>query len=211
MRLRALTVVMGVALVALVACSDDGDDEDSTDSTATLPAVTAVASPETPDSADETPDVSSGIPEVDDIVVAVLSGDPAKVRPRVRYTSGACVFAEGPGGSSPPCRQGETEGTEVDYVTLGTCEGEFRRPDEIDGLVEMFLANGLFGVYAGPASQGPDGDYIAVFTRDAGGTEGALAVTIDGGIMVYFKFGCTETPDELVDLLGLGEPLLVTP
>lgn len=208
MKLRGLTIVaITCAALSLIACSDS-DDRDETNSTATAPAATASGATATAASGDETPEGNSGMPpEVDDIVVAVLSNDATEMRPRVRFETLACVVTQGPS-TQPPCREGEVDGTQVNVIEVGTCEGGFYRADELDGLAGMLQTEGLYGVYAGPASQGPDGDYVAVFTRaNPDGSEGAVAVTIDGGIIVYFKFGCTETPEQLVALLGLGEPV----
>jgi hypothetical protein len=202
-------LALAASFFALSACGDD-DDETADEPTATSAAATAEPTPATPGGSDETPTGSGNIPEVDDIVDAVLSNDAAQIRPRVRFDVIACEVAPGMGGP-PPCREGEESGTQVNVVEIGTCEGEYRRADEMDGLADMLDAETLFGVYEGPATQGPDGDYVAVFTRTTGGDDGAVAVTIDGGIIVYFKFSCGETPQELVDVLGLGEPLAFTP
>jgi hypothetical protein len=206
MNLRGLVIVaVACAALALVACSGSDDEGDGGVDASTPTTVAATA---TAGSGSETPGANSGIPpEVDAVVAAVLSNDPAEIRPRMRFETLACAITQGPS-TQPPCREGEPEGTQVNVLELGTCEGEFRRADELDGLVAMTEATALYGVYAGPASQGPDGDYVAVFTRPtADGSGGAVAVTIDNGIIVYYKFGCTETPEQLVELLGLGDPV----
>jgi hypothetical protein len=210
--LRALFgLVAIIACAAFVACGDDDDDGAADIPTATSSVATAApteSTPATPGSSDETPGGSSNIPEVDDILDAVLSGDPAQVRPRVRFETIACTTAQGPG-PAPQCREGEEEGFQVNVLEIGTCETEFRRADELEGLVEQLQAESLHAVYAGPASQGPDADYVAVFNR--ANDEGGVAVSIDGGIMVYVKFSCGETIDELVQLLSLGEPVYAEP
>jgi hypothetical protein len=102
-----LTLIVGLALVALVACSNDEDDG-SADSTSTPPAATAAATQQTPGSGEETPATGVNIPEVDDIVVAILSGDPEKVRPLVRFETLACVVTDAPSTQPPVVRMKST-------------------------------------------------------------------------------------------------------
>jgi hypothetical protein len=194
------------ALIAFAACNDDDDDGDGVaEPTATAPAPEEPTA--TPSGGDETPADGVGIPEVDDILDAVLSNNAAQIRPRVRFVAEPCESRPSNGAVPPPCAEGEAEGTEIEGIEIGTCEGEFRRRADFDAWVEqVFEVESLFGVYRGPASQGADADYVAVFELAAlGGQERALAVSIDGGVIVYMKFSCGETAQELVDLLELGE------
>lgn len=192
------------AVLGFVACSDDGDG--AAEPTATSPVTTLDDQEPTP-SDDETPSAraGTGIPEVDDIVDVMLSNDAAQIRPRVRFVTEACAVEPGLGGP-PPCAEGEAEGTEIEGMEIGTCEGEFRRREDFDAwLAGTLQVESLFGVYEGPASQGADADYVAVFNRAVNGEETTTAVSIDGGEIVYMKFSCGETAQELVDLLELGE------
>lgn len=207
MTMARLLLTTVLALLVFNACDDEGGGGD--DTTATVVATTTPASTATPAA---TPPTSIGIPEVDAVIDAVLSGDTAALRDLIRFSPVPCRTTSDVGGP-PPCRPGEADGTEVDVLPIGTCEGEYRRQDDIDSMLELLDdMSGLFAVYHGAPESRPPGDYALVFARAFEGEELGVELTVDDGDVVYLKFACGETPAQLADVLGLTEQVLpITP
>jgi hypothetical protein len=176
------------------------------------PAVTSTATEavtEQPTAAD-TEEPSAEVPaEVQAVIDAALSGDPAELLTLVQYTTIPCAATSEGIGGPPTCRQGEADGTSVDVLPVGTCEGELRRPDEIGDTLALLSDISLYAVYRWPAEQEPPGEYAAMFAR-TGPTGEALAVelVIEDGRLVRLKFGCGETPAQLVQFQGLEDVIL---
>jgi len=204
-----------------VACGGD-DDEPAATATATRAATSTVTATRTPTStpttsatstatpestaapgATATPEESTGVPGVDAVIAAVLSGDTDEVVPLVELRSLACGPQQG-AGSPPPCPQGEPDGTMVSVLPVATCEGEWRPESSLAASFEPLVdANPeLYAVYGMPTqfqALVPDGQYVAVFTRDATG-QGRLGagVIIAGDAIAGLWFGCGATADQIV-------------
>jgi len=217
----ALLVLASLALLA-AACS--GDDEDATPTaTATNAATvtatatrTATAAPTATATSGATPAPTSspaatstaaprevtGLPGVDAIIAAVLSGDLERVVSFVQLRQVACGPQAG-GGSPPPCPAGQPAGTPVPVFPVATCEGEWRSEAVLRPTVQPLLnAPELYAVYGMPSQWQalmPDGQYAAVFSRMAPG-QGRIGagVVIAGNRIVGIWYGCGAPVDQIV-------------
>jgi len=191
-------ILLAPILTLLAACGgDDGGDE-----------ATPKASPSP--TAAETDEAAAVVPvEVQAIIDAALSGDQEELLALVQYTTIPCAATPEGIGGPPTCRQGEADGTPVEVLPVGTCEGELRRPDEIDDTPALLSDISLYAVYRWPAAQEPPGEYAAMFAR-TGPTGEVLAVelVIEDGRLVRLKFGCGETPAQLAEFQGLDDVIL---
>src|SRR4030042_3186759 len=108
----------------------------------------------------------TGVPEVDAVVQAVLSGDQEALGRLVRYE--AVPWTPGPVqfGGPPECREGEADGTVVDALRVASCEGHYARRDGIEQALGYLVAGKpkLYRVYQGSLSTWLPGDYTAVFS-----------------------------------------------
>lgn len=130
-------------------------------------------------------DTMTGIEDVDNVLAAVASGDPQRLREQVRFTVAPCTTADGLGGP-PKCREGEEEGTRLEVLPMISSEGHFIRKDEIDTW-QGIDATGLYAVYrvsenALDEEYYPPGDYLAIFVPED--NEPGIGLRIaDGGIV----------------------------
>jgi len=142
---------------------------------------------------------ATGVPEVDAVVQAVLSGDEGALRGFVRYTPVACSTNAGIG--VEPCRPGEPDGTLVDALQAAQCEGHYIRPDGIDQALGYLLAGKpkLYGVYQASPSTFLIGDHTAVFSVEwpEPGQVFGMELLIDDGGIVWIDFGCGQSPEQL--------------
>ena len=147
--------------------------------------------------------VRTGVPEVDAVVEAVLSGDQEALRGFVRYAPVACSIDSQMGVEF--CRPDEEDGTLVDALQLADCEGFYVRPDEIDGTLAYLLGGKprLYGVYQASPSTFLPGDYTAVFAVEGPepGQVFGTELLIDDGRIVWIDFGCGQSPEQLAQLL----------
>lgn len=215
---RALLVLASLALLA-AACS--GDDEETgplatssaavtVTATATATATAAGMSSATP-AATMSPAATStaaprevtGLPGVDSIIAAVLSGDLERVASLVQLRQVACGPQAGIG-SPPPCPAGQPTGTPVPVFPVATCEGEWRSEAVLRPTIQPLLSSPeLYAVYGMPSQwQGlmPDGQYAAVFSRVAPGQGGRVGagVVIAGTRIVGIWYGCGASVDQIV-------------
>ena len=145
----------------------------------------------------------TGVPEVDAVVQAVLTGDQEALRGFVRYTPVACSTASQIGVEF--CRPDELDGTLVDALPAAQCEGHYIRRDGIDQALASLLAGKprLYGVYQASPSTFLTGDYTAVFAVEGpepGQVFGSEFLIDDGGI-VWIDFGCGQSPEQLAQQL----------
>jgi hypothetical protein len=200
MRYAIILLAPLLALLAL-ACKGEGG-----------PASTPTAAPATPTpTATETPVVGAPA-EVQAIVDAALSGDPEELRALVGYTKVGCITTPQGIGQPPLCREGEAEGTPVDVLWVAACEGGHVRADEIDDTLSMLSGLGFYAVYRWPEAfdQPPvAAEYAAIFSRTSPQGEAlAVQLLIEDRRLVAVKFGCGETPEQLVEFEQLEDVVL---
>ncbi len=160
---------------------------------------------------DEQPTSSSsltGLADLDRVLAAVLSGDVEEVRPLVAYSAEPCTITRDSLDAVPLCRDDEGDGRLVEVVPVAECEGFFLRPDEIDESLSTLVASDLYAAYQAPATSEPPGQYVAVFSHMPGDELLGIAVVIDGGRIVGMDFGCAQSPEAIVQSLGLREAVL---
>jgi hypothetical protein len=145
----------------------------------------------------------TGVPEVDAVVQAVLSGDQQALRGFVRYTPVACSTE--PEIGSEPCRPGEPDGTLVDALPAAQCEGYYIRADGIDQALTHLLEGEpkLYGVYQVSPGTWPSGDHTAIFSTEGPEQVFGLELVIDDGEIVLINFGCGQSPEQLGQSPGL--------
>lgn len=216
-------VIASIAALALLVAACGDDAEPTPTPTGTAPPVTSTATPSStlratvtrtstptpgpsstaPPTATRPPNISTGVPALDTIVQAVLAADLDAIEARVQLRSLACGPQQG--SSSPPrCPTGQPTGTMVSVLPVATCEGEWRPQSAVrESFMPLTGASPqLYAVYGMPQQFQqliPDGQYVAVFGRDAG-SQGELGagVVIAGDRIVGLWFGCGATPDQIV-------------
>jgi hypothetical protein len=217
------SLVAGFVAMALSAAACDGDDEEPaatatrtgtatataprTATTAATPAsqATAIATgTASPAPTEAPPGESTGVPAVDAVIAAVLSGDTDEVVPLVQLRSLACGPQQG-AGSPPPCPQGQPNGTTVSVLPVATCEGEWRPESAVAASFEPLVGGEpeLYAVYGMPTqfqSLIPDGRYVAVFSYDAPGNPQPLGagVVIGTEDILGIWYGCAVPADQIV-------------
>ena len=87
----------------------------------------------------------TGIETIDQVLGAVSSGDPERLRALVEFTNAVCTRQDGLGGP-PKCREGEAEGTPVEVLSFLGGEGSFIRKNEV-GNWPGVTASGIHAVY----------------------------------------------------------------
>lgn len=180
--------LLGLALL-LTACGGGGSDP-----TATAPAI------ETP-TATATAEVDSrrtGIPELDAVLDAVRSHDPAAVRPFIGFETVACIGPTPGSLGALFCEDGEAPGTAIEALGVAQCEGHYLRADDMDQALQS-MTDPTVELYAVARTEN---GYRAVFSRLVGpdlGTALGYALQIEGGSVTFVNFGCGESAEELVD------------
>jgi hypothetical protein len=141
----------------------------------------------------------TGIPYVDKVIDAGLSGDPQVLNSLIHLSLLPCTIREGLGGP-PKCLPGEPDGTVVEAFPVLSSEGGHVRKPEIDTWAGLGQAK-LYAVYRTTRSTTysdefyPAGEFAVVFfLKDPDGFV-TLQVTRDG--IVRFDSGFGKTVDEI--------------
>ena len=119
--------------------------------------------------------VRTGVPRVDAIIEAALSGDATSVAGLFRFTTFACVERRVGGGSPPQCPDGVAEGTPVEAFSVSYSSNVWIMRDEAAERLDRILVRGesilrLYAVIdARETSAGTDGrEYFVIFGYEAG-------------------------------------------
>lgn len=184
---RIIPVVVLLACVtALVACGG-GSASKPTPVPTTQPTAVPTAAP--------TPDATatarrSGIPDVDAVIDAMLSGDDQQQRSLVAFQSMACT-ATAVGIGPFYCGEGEPDGTVSDVIPAVYCEGSFIRKDQFG------FSDPTFSVYA--IYDNGDSRHIILSRITAPqGRDLGLDLTLQRGRIVLMTFGCGDSPADMV-------------
>ena len=140
----------------------------------------------------------TGIPYVDAVIEAGLSGDPRVLNALIVLSTLPCTTREGFGGP-PKCLQGEADGTLVQALPVLGSEGGHVRIDEINSWEGIGAAR-LYAVYrTGSYTYSDDfypaGEFAVVFIPE--GSAGALPLQATQGGIVRFDHAFGPTIEEL--------------
>lgn len=152
---------------------------------------------------------NGGISAQQAVIDAARAGDVETLRSFVRATGVACVtVVEGIGGP-PQCRDGQPEGTVVQVVQVADCEGHL---DRVEELQLPLYENGVpfVNAFAAPEQFAIAGDTVLVFQGASPGIpEQGIAIIMDRGAITGFYNGCGQTVSQLIEALGLGDPIAI--
>ena len=137
------------------------------------------------------PDTRTGIPEIDDVIDAILGSDIGSRIELVRFIQLLCTTADGLGGP-PKCEGGETDGEIVTVFPVLYSEGIHVRQEHIREVYD-FSVRGLLTVYIVPESayktdDWPVGDYAIVFTSEDGGHAHTVSLHVTDGEIIRLEF-----------------------
>lgn len=195
--------VAASATVTTTATATASRTPTATSSPAPTSSAVATSSPAPTATAGSGAGEATGIPAVDAVIAAVLSGDTSKVAALVQLRSLACAPPAGAGGP-PACPSGQPAGTMVDVFPVTTCEGEYRSAAQVAPSLEPLTGAkpALYAVYGMPQQFLPflpDGQYVAVFSRDATGQARLGAgIIVGGGKVLGIWYGCAAPANQIV-------------
>lgn len=166
----------------------------------------------TPDQPKE--NLATGIRELDELIAIVLSNDTEEKAAKVQFATAGCSDAMALGGP-PNCKEGQEEGTNVDYLpVLGPGEGSPILPENIDEVLD-FQVDSLYAVYRRVNSPVtdlyyPPGTYGLVFITNPEGqtTQYILVHANDVGQIVRLDF-FPWTPEDIIE--READQLLILP
>jgi hypothetical protein len=201
---------------AVLACNDDDDEGEPTPGVTQTAAATPTGQPSDTTTATRTADVGSptegdgtGNDDLDEVIASVLEGDMGALVERAQPVTLACTTAPGAGGP-PQCETGEMQGTMVEVFPFGSCQGEYVRQEDLQGLFDRELGAtspllyAVFELEDEGTADFPRGDYGLLFETDAtGGPAGMrhgiiVGASEDGDIISLWR-GCQATPEALFD------------
>lgn len=147
-------------------------------------------------------DTQTGIPDVDNVLAAVASGNPQELYALINFTTAPCTNTEGLGGP-PKCTEGEPEGTQLEVLPFIGSEGGFIRQNEI-GRWQGVDAQALYGVYrvSGTAlneAYYPPGEYLIFFVPRE--NEPAVALRVADGGIVRVDYHFNVFPESLQSVI----------
>lgn len=202
----ALSMFIASAALALLAAACASDSaEDILSQTPTVP------STEQPSPTLRPVIRTTGIPDLDAIFAALLSGDREAIRPLLHFEPKPCLAEpddlSGFYVGGPPCRDAETDGTMVEVLRTSVCEGSFSRRDRLNEfLFSLRTLNQLYAVYEAPPNSGSE--YFALVSA----REGTMNVRIADGQIVELNFGCGPlSPHDFIDFYQLKNAVLPPP
>jgi hypothetical protein len=185
-----IVCLLAAIAATFVACGGDGTETTTSTSEPPRPRPTLA--------------VSSGLPEIDQLLIAAIAKDDIELAALSGYQRIAC----GTGDGTPVCRENEPEGTEVDVLAASACEDGWVRPEEVPDAFRLALEPDtpqLLAVYRPVYPEGAFGSNLgatAVAVLDTGsrddGTPKGVALHIREGRVVWIETDCPEL-SELLD------------
>lgn len=155
----------------------------------------------------------TGIAELDAIIDGFVLHDTKTLLPHLRYQMLPCTKTSGIG-EQPKCRADQEQGAPVEVMPVSTCELELLRPHEFEQRLTGLVQDDLYGVYRATPDLRFPGEYVIVLSRESGDPETeppviAIEASVDEGRIVGVNATCFLTPEEAVEMHGLGEPLFL--
>lgn len=182
----AIVALLAITLVLVAACGGDDDKRDST-----------------------------GIPEVDRVIEAVLSQDVDTLVGLVRYQQVECSTSKTSDFPEPPrCEAGQAEGSAVDVFVSGSCKPAYVTREEVPGFLSLNVEEAELSVYAAYSTKsdpGSDSDYTIVFQGPEGRENiGGAAIAVANGGIASLTFPCGSITG-LVHLLESNGAKVILP
>ena len=210
-----LTLTCAVVVVAAVAVAcGDGDSAPASPSPAPGGEETQASSP-TPVLGDKETNIPerTGIAELDAIIDGFVVSSTKPLWPLLRYQTLPCSKTSGIG-ERPKCRADQDEGAPVEVMPFSGCEFGLYRPHEFERVLADLVEDDLYGVYRATPELRFPGEYVLVLSRESLYPETeppviAIEVSVDEGRIVGVNATCFLTPEEAVEMNGLGEPLFL--
>ena len=148
------------------------------------------------------PDTRTGIPEIDLVIDAIMSGDIDERIKLVRYSISGCTTADGLGGP-PKCGQNEPENTLVEAFPVSYSEGIQVRPEDIRSVFDFSIRR-LLAVYRVPSDAynqvyWPAGTYSVVFMLTDERAPMILEVFVDSGEIVRLGFNLVSSLQQMLE------------
>jgi len=145
--------------------------------------------------------VRTGNPDIDPVLEAIDSGDPARIPAVTYFTPVPCSNNQQGLGGPPACPAGAPEGTAVEVLPSSSCEGGYQPREEFlrNPHLPVPASAKLYAVVklrppAQPNANWPHGQYALVYaTQYAAATFGSV-VHVTGGKIVNIQGGCGEGP-----------------
>jgi hypothetical protein len=197
-------LIFGAALASF-ACSDDGGDEPEAAATTEVTAPGGDGTTPTAGSAER----RTGIPEVDAVIDALEARDVESLTAIVELQPVACIGPTPASLGALFCQEGEAEGAVSNVLPVSNCESSYVREPDVPETIGEYAGSlvGLYAVYP------VDVAFALVYERSG---EGDLAtrsgtVTVTGGRIRALNYGCAQSPEELVESTGFGDPVLPPP
>ncbi|MBA4179919.1 MAG: hypothetical protein C0506_04955 [Anaerolinea sp.] len=154
----------------------------------------------------------TGDTAIDAVIAALEAGDKEAVARIAQFQAVPCSNEPGLGGP-PNCSRDMAEGTLIEAMPGGACEGgwwlkdEFLSPAGLSRLVETYTGPLLYAVYRPPSSmqrRWPEGEVIIVYARDLGFGRFAQTVGVTDGRIVSTWGGCGTKPEDILkDVSGV--------
>lgn len=154
--------------------------------------------------------VRTGNPDIDPVLEAIDSGDPAKIVAATHFTPVPCSYNQQGIGAPPGCPAGAAEGTPVEVLPGAACEGYYTTREEFERNVNLSRRTEatLYAVVklrpaSAPNPNWPQGDYALIYaTPQASGTFGSV-INVANGKMVNRWSGCGTTPEGIISTLDV--------
>ena len=154
----------------------------------------------------------TGIPELNNVLDVLFSGDEEAVRALVKFSQVACEIEPIGLGSPPQCLGDEADGALVDVYPHSYCEGVYIRPEDMAGRYMSLATPGasLYVVYRRTGQLWPPGEFVAVYTDSLAepAPVNVRSVFITDGRIVGSFSGCGGTPEDYITSWKLVEPVL---
>lgn len=142
----------------------------------------------------------TGNAAADAAVAAIEARDVDALVALMTYEPQPCAAVAGPGGNVL-CPAGTTAGTPIEIVTVSTCEGTYRRRDEVQQVLRGWLDSvaQVYGAYslAGPP-HGRTGLLVIVELRLPGASPwgGHLLIPSQAARSTWLHLGCVRSAEE---------------
>jgi hypothetical protein len=184
------------------------NDEESVPESPTLVLGSTTTPP--PTATPRTPEVITGIAEVDTLIDA-LQVEPVRARrealePLLRFSPVPCSYAPTEGDPKPLCRAGEEQDQSVDVVTFDNCGFQYLRRDEAGPLIILLANSTLYAVYEAPeVAYSGTAEYIAILYDQTGADQRAANLLIHEGAITSYTDSCNMSPEDYITALQLTD------